>query len=79
MDRDPNEEPNRDNLNEVITNVTAELSPNNIRQLKKEIDEDDVAAALINTANDKAAGLDGIPTELWKLLHQQYKSAEEKK
>lgn len=30
---------------------------------------------MMETANDKAAGLDGIPIELWKLLHQQYKSA----
>ena len=30
-----------------------------------------------DTADDKAAGLDGIPAELWKLLHQQHKSAKE--
>ena len=30
---------------------------------------------MTETANDKAARLDGIPVELWKTLHQQYKSA----
>ena len=79
VDRNPSEEPNRGKLREVITNVTAKLSPDNIGRLKKEIGEEEVAAALMDSANDKAAGLDGIPTELWKLLHQQYKSAEEKK
>ena len=32
---------------------------------------------MTETVNNKAARLDGIPVELWKLLHQQYKLAKD--
>ena len=77
-DRNPNERPDRDKLNKVLRNVNATLSPQSVETLRKEVSEEEVAAAIVASANDKAAGLDGIPVELWKLLHQQYKSAGEK-
>ena len=62
-------------LTRATENVNARLSPENAEKLRHHISEEEVEAAMKETANDKAAGLDGIPVELWKLLHQQYKSA----
>ena len=76
-DRDPQEEPNNERLNEALRTVEARLSQKDSETLKEEINEKEVAEALMKSANDKAAGLDGIPTELWKLLHQQFRSAKD--
>ena len=75
IDREPSEEPDEEKLRIVLQHVDKKLSPESAAELRKEIEEGEVIAALGDTANDKAAGLDGVPMELWKLLHQQYKSA----
>ena len=76
-DRDPAAEPDSEQIAEILGNLELELSQEGIATLQADIDEGEVAEALKDTANDKAAGLDGVPAELWKLLHQQYKSAKE--
>jgi hypothetical protein len=76
-DRDPNETPDSEHLTAVLTNISARLSPTDITMLQGDLTEEEIIAALKDSANDKAAGLDGIPVELWKLLHQQYKSAKD--
>ena len=78
IDRDPCEEPDEEGLKETLRNIDAKLSPENAEKLRKVISEEEVVTAMMDSANDKAAGLDGIPIELWKLLHQQYNSADEK-
>ena len=77
IDRDPNKEPDEDKLTKTLENVSTKLSPEDAAELGKHISEGEVEAAMVDTANNKAASLDGIPVELWKLLHQQYKSAKE--
>ena len=77
IDRNPGEEPDERKLNNTLKNIDAKLSPENIAKLQEGVDDEEVTMALVNSANDKAAGLDGIPVELWKLLHQQYKSTKE--
>jgi len=77
VDRDPSEEPDEERLNKVLENVRAGLSAEGVSILRGDINEEEVALAMADTASDKAAGLDGIPVELWRLLHQQYKSAKE--
>ena len=77
VDRDPGEEPDEGKLAKVLENMKTELSPEGVSILRGDINEEEVALAIADTASDKAAGLDGIPVELWRLLHQQYKSAEE--
>lgn len=42
-------------------------------ELSTEIAEDEVIKALKSMENRKAAGLDGIPYEFYKILHQKYK------
>ena len=75
VDRDPNQEPDAERLTAVLGNVRTKLSREDAVELSKSLEEEEIAEAIVNSASDKAAGLDGIPTELWKLLHQQYKSA----
>ena len=71
IDRDPGGEPEEEKLGEVLWNTTAKLSPENVSKLREGITEEEVAAAVTSTVSGKAAGMDGIPVELWKLLHQQ--------
>ena len=78
IDRDPNAEPDEGELDKVLGNIDSRLSVENVEKQRECVSDGEVTAALADSANDKAAGLDGIPMELWKLLHQQYKSAEEK-
>ena len=75
MDRDPNQEPDTEKLATALRNVNAKLSPGDAAELGKNLEEGEIEEAIVASANDKVAGLDGIPMELWKLLHQQYKSA----
>src|ERR1700743_155438 len=77
LDRDPDEVPDEEKLSNTIGNIRTELSQENIERLRRYISEGEIEAAMTETANDKATGLDGIPVELWKLLHQQYKSAKD--
>ena len=75
VDRDPHQEPDAEKLATALRDVDTSLSQTDADNLSKTLNEEEIAEAIMNSANDKAAGLDGIPTELWKLLHQQYKSA----
>ena len=77
LDRDPSAQPNEDKLNRVLENTSTRLSIEKTTKLSEDFSEEEIADAMTDTANDKAAGLDGIPVELWKLLNQQYKSAKE--
>jgi ribonuclease HI/exonuclease III len=77
LDRDPSAEPDAEKLEEELGCIGTKLSPESVADLRKSVTEEEVAEALMASANDKAAGLDGVPTELWKLLHQQYRSAKE--
>jgi exonuclease III len=48
--------------------------------LKARVSKDEVEAALKASSNDKAAGLDGVTYELWKLIHSScQKAAKENK
>ena len=78
IDRDPAQEPDTEDLEEVLENMTTTLDGAMIEDLRKEISPDEVEKALKESPNEKSPGMDGIPVELWKLLQQQYKSADEK-
>jgi len=77
IDRDPRTEPDEEKLHEALENINTRLAQEDIEELRKSVSSEEVEEALNDSANDKAAGLDGIPMELWKLLNQQYKSAKE--
>ena len=78
IDRDPTLEPDAEALERALENMTTTLNGEMANNLRKKISADEVEETLKESANDKSPGLDGIPTELWKMLHQQYKSADEK-
>ncbi|KAJ6449443.1 Endonuclease/exonuclease/phosphatase, partial [Mycena vitilis] len=46
-----------------------------MRALEKLLTEEDVATALSQSSNSTAAGMNGIPNELWKKLHELYLGA----
>jgi ribonuclease HI len=77
VDRNPLEEVNDVEFNRVTRNMTTALDEGMKQEMGKTISSDDVETALRESANEKAPGLNGIPTEVWKMLHQQYKSAKE--
>ena len=74
-DQNPSEEPDEEKLIRTTRNLGMKLSPENIGKLQQHLSREEVTATMMETANDKAARFDGIPIELWKMLHQQYKSA----
>ena len=76
-DRDPLREVDEEEFDKVTKEVKAKLDENMREDMRKQIDSGDVEAALKGSANEKSPGLDGIPMEIWKLIHQQYKSAKE--
>jgi ribonuclease HI len=79
VDRDPLAEVDTNEFNRVTRNMKTTLDEGMKDRMGKEITSGDIEAALKESANEKAPGLDGIPTEMWKLLHQQYRSAKEDK
>lgn len=58
--------------------VLSEIPPNDssmegpLAALSKELTEGEVLKALLDSPNGKAAGVDGIPTELWKKLNTHH-------
>ena len=68
MDRDPTEEPDQTKLGAILDNISARTLPDQKRELAKHLEWGRVHAALTGSGSDKAAGLDGIPMELWKKM-----------
>ena len=71
-DRDPTAAPDQTKLETVLNNITTKITPAQKNELAKYLDWSDVHLALKGSANDKAAGLDGIPMELWKTMSQKF-------
>ena len=71
-DRDPMTTPDQAKLADILENVTTCTSPSQKNKLAKYLAYDDIHQALNTSANDKAAGLDGIPMELWKKMSTLY-------
>ncbi|KIK38568.1 hypothetical protein CY34DRAFT_90741 [Suillus luteus UH-Slu-Lm8-n1] len=46
-------------------------------QMNKTLRDEDILEALMSSKSGTAAGLDGIPYDLWKLLHKQYTETNE--
>ena len=74
-DRDPSTPPNPAKLEAILANITTRTTPSQKNELAKYLDWGDIHEALKEQANDKAAGLDGIPMELWKKMCSLYDSA----
>ena len=67
-DRDPALDPDPEGLEYVLSNITPPMSQSQKAELAKRLKWGDVHKALSDSGNDKAAGLDGIPMDLWKTM-----------
>ena len=72
IDRNTTEETNPQEMNKVLDHIPRRLTVKQRSDLAKRVKRDDISEALANSANGKAAGMDGIPTELWKKLNDEY-------
>lgn len=52
----------------ILDNITTRTTPDQKAKLAKYLTDDNIQIALKEQANEKAAGLDGIPIELWKKM-----------
>lgn len=67
----------REILEEVLGNINKEASPAQCTNLAEFLTKADIKDAIKDSPNGKAAGINGLPTELWKhlmLLHQKKSS-----
>ena len=62
---------------EILENIKKKASPEEQDNLKIAITEEDVQNSIESQPNGKAAGLDGLPVELWKVLNNQAKGKKE--
>ena len=67
-DRDPDQEPDPEKLERVLNNISASTTQLQKSTLAKRLAWGDVHRSLSDSGNDKAAGLDGIPMDLWKKM-----------
>ena len=68
VDRDPEATPDTANLEVVLKNITTRTTPAQKNQLAKYLKWSDVHSAMNDSTNEKSAGLDGIPVDLWKKM-----------
>jgi hypothetical protein len=62
---------------EVLGNLDCRLSVSDKGELAKNLTRGEIDNVLCYLPNGKAPGIDGIPNELWKALHQQHKASKE--
>lgn len=67
-DRNPGLDPDPAKLERILQNVTTRTTPDQKSDLAKPLAWGKVHNALSDSGNDRAAGLDGIPMELWKRM-----------
>ncbi|KAI5887314.1 DNase I-like protein, partial [Schizophyllum commune H4-8] len=67
-----------DAIDNVKTYVKRRISADQKRQMAENLSEDQVRAAVKASPTNKAAGLDGIPSELWKALDRKRAAEKDK-
>src|SRR5271156_502072 len=65
----------QEDYEQKIQDILNKMSPisTNMDTLNRPLQNSEIEQALKSSPNGKAAGLDGIPTELWKQMHEQYR------
>ncbi|KAL4262696.1 hypothetical protein AB1N83_007254 [Pleurotus pulmonarius] len=64
-------------IDEALQEVKCKLNPDQVNYISKRLTREEVASALAHAETGKAAGINGIPYELWKELDQQFTNQEE--
>ena len=76
-DRDPRADPDPAKLESILANITTHTTPAQKNDLAKFINTGRIHRAICESANDKAAGLDGVPMELWKKMSSLFDTCSE--
>lgn len=71
LDPPTNERRRQNTINEVLGKVDAVLTNQEQTTLERQFEPTEIEEALKATSNGKAAGLDGIPYELWKAIAKE--------
>ena len=59
---------------EILSHLTRRVSPQDKNKLATYLTQDEIRQALRDLPDGKAAGIDGIPHELWKMLATRYEN-----
>ncbi|KAJ3975122.1 hypothetical protein EV361DRAFT_1012222, partial [Lentinula raphanica] len=62
-------------IQRILHRITKRAPVEHSQRMSELLTDDDVEEALRLSANHKAPGLNGIPYEVWKILHARYKDA----
>ncbi|KAF6742336.1 hypothetical protein DFP72DRAFT_775241, partial [Ephemerocybe angulata] len=65
-------------IQSTLEQIDKKLSEDQHEELARKLMYDEIEAALAKMPNRKAPGLDGIPTELWKVLHKHFTTQNKK-
>ncbi|KAJ6594783.1 hypothetical protein B0H19DRAFT_854250, partial [Mycena capillaripes] len=68
----PAEEVRYKKIERVLENISTTTTDEQYEAMRKQVLEEDVAEALKQSKNNRAAGLDGATYELWKTIHARY-------
>ena len=71
-DRNPEQPPDPAKVDAILWNIKTRTTPRQKNELAKYLSSDRIHSALKEQANDKLAGLDGIPSELWKKMSSKF-------
>jgi len=71
-DRDPREDPDPTKLEKILDNIEPHITQDQKNKLAKFLSWGKIHLTINESANDKAAGLDGVPMELWKRMSASY-------
>ncbi len=76
LQRDPDLDSDKQerNMVEAIEHLKPRLSDHEKTAMAEEITDLEVARAIRDSANGKAPGMDGVPTEIWKILLHQHRT-----
>jgi ribonuclease HI/exonuclease III len=64
----------KNKLQSILDLIDQTVEPADQEKLEQYLEQEEIIQALKTSPNGKAAGPDGIPSELWKTMHEQYKN-----
>ena len=71
-DCNPKQPPDPAKVDAILRNIKTRTTPRQKNELAKYLSSDRIHSALKEQVNDKLAGLDGIPSELWKKMSSKF-------
>ncbi|KAJ7126525.1 hypothetical protein C8R43DRAFT_821231, partial [Mycena crocata] len=59
-------------ITDALDGMSSHENDPKMQQLRTKLTEEDVITALLQSSSGTSAGINGIPTEFWKKLHEVY-------